>query len=202
MRAVQSRTSFLSLSAELRNAIYEMALKIEDSIDASRKIDILQHTGLLFVSRQIHDEALSIWYAVNTFKFDIGDPYYRAHPEEAEPGRFEVFSPEIVSNWLTKIGRGAKWIKSISLELTSPDPASRVLWEILNFNSRRLDFNGLTVHQAVLKSVGLVNAGLAPETFTLLYREDYLSSRKQVSKDLYEAAGVKGDDNFTDKLVE
>lgn len=119
MRATQSRSSFFSLSAELRNLIYEMALKVEDGIDVSHKVAIGRHTGLLFVSRQIYEEAISIWYSVNTFKFDVGDPYYWPHSNMEPEDR--TYEPQDVTKWLVNIGPRASWVTSILLKVDTPD---------------------------------------------------------------------------------
>ncbi|KAK4503838.1 hypothetical protein PRZ48_004753 [Zasmidium cellare] len=62
--------SFLSLSAELRNQIYELALIEDDDIPVTKD---LKEPGLLFVNRQIRSETRLMWFVQNRFEIPITD---------------------------------------------------------------------------------------------------------------------------------
>ncbi|KAF7195113.1 hypothetical protein HII31_03581 [Pseudocercospora fuligena] len=59
-KATKARINFFSLSAELRNRIYEHAL---NPIDGGNRPIIEKRPSLLAVNRQVRNEALSIYYA-------------------------------------------------------------------------------------------------------------------------------------------
>lgn len=65
-KPTQSR--LLSLPAELRNSIYELALIEPHYIQIDSN---LKEPGVLHVNRQIHKEARSVWYTSNTFEVAI-----------------------------------------------------------------------------------------------------------------------------------
>ncbi|PPJ56498.1 hypothetical protein CBER1_07641 [Cercospora berteroae] len=192
--AAQSRTSFMSLPAELRNMIYEMALRVEGTVDVSSKAVVCHYTTLLHVNRQVYEEARPIWYAINTFEFRIGYPVFWRRAQE--PGT-DFDSPRSVRKWLENLRSGAAMVKSITMHTWGSDTLGSALSEILRFGGRGLDFNGLTVHQGVLKSCGLLNRGVSPKIFTFLIRDGL-----EAGEDLYEAAGVSGEDLLTEELIE
>ncbi|GIZ48732.1 hypothetical protein CKM354_001178200 [Cercospora kikuchii] len=129
IRAAQARTSFMSLSAELRNTIYEMTLRVEDDVDVSQKALVRRHSALLCVSRQIYDEARTIWYGINTFRFHVGDPLY--WPSPFSELKWDRDCPQRVREWLSKIGSSACLVKCISLELTTNRTPRGALSDIL-----------------------------------------------------------------------
>ncbi|KAF7908516.1 uncharacterized protein EAF01_004271 [Botrytis porri] len=69
-------TNILSLPRELRNKIYEELLVCESFIEIDSELRFLPRNltqGLLFTCRTIHGEATSVFYAQNSFEFDLWD---------------------------------------------------------------------------------------------------------------------------------
>lgn len=56
----------------------------------------------------------------------------------------------------------------------------------------------LTLHQAVLKSADLLDGDLEPKVFKVTFAKGWLS--RNSNEDLYEAAGVDGNELFTAEL--
>jgi len=77
-----ARTSFLDLPPELRNRIYHLTLIKDTPINI---VGALEHTdertafALLQASRQLRNEAISIYHADNIFCFSIQDPTLEEH---------------------------------------------------------------------------------------------------------------------------
>lgn len=184
----------MSLSAELRNTIYEMALKVEGVVNMSDQADVCYHTTLLLANRQIYKEARPIWYSLNTFAFRVGYPVLWPRPQEPET---DFDSPRSVSKWLETLGSGTAMVKSITMDMGASDTPGSALSEILRFAGEGLEFTGLTVHQGVLKSSGLLDKGVSPEVFKFS-----LHNGREAGEDLYEAAGVSGEDLLTRELIE
>lgn len=61
---------FLDLPAEIRNSIYELALKSDTEIIVD---DQLELPPLLASCPEVHDEACSIWYRDNEFRAKVKD---------------------------------------------------------------------------------------------------------------------------------
>lgn len=189
MIATQASTSFVDLPPELRNTIYEMALcrKDGESLDLRR---ILYGRGgraaLSRVSRVIHQESSSILYGANTFEIEI------------IPHTLEVQSSYAI-RWLNSIGANSAKIKCMLLSLRTDIPPLRLLRDLLN--AARGSENAVsTAHQAVLQVLGLLGLGVADEAFKI--RVVPVNSRhSQAAKDLYEGAGIEGDELFSSKLL-
>ncbi|PPJ56857.1 hypothetical protein CBER1_09982 [Cercospora berteroae] len=144
--------------------------QIEDGIDVSQKALIRGHTALLCVSRQIYEEARTIWYAINTFSFDVGDPLY--WPSPFLETKRDMVCPQLVREWLLKIGSSACLVKCISLQLISNCTPQGALCDILAWTYFK-DLAGLAVHQALLKSIGLLDEGAASSAFTIQFRSRF-----------------------------
>ena len=67
-------TTFLDLPAELRNEIYTYALVERIPIDVNHSRPYLREPAMLFVSRQVRPEALSVWYGENKFLIEGSSP--------------------------------------------------------------------------------------------------------------------------------
>ncbi|GIZ48584.1 hypothetical protein CKM354_001163800 [Cercospora kikuchii] len=191
--AAESRTSFMSLSAELRNAIYEMALKVEGAVNVSHQAVVCDYTTLLLANRQVYEEARPIWYGVNTFNLHVGFPRFWPLPQEPDT---EFHSPRTVSKWVETLGSRAAMVKSVRLEVWGSETPGTTLLEIFSFAGQGLQFSGLTVHQGVLKCAGLLDGGVSPEVFKFSFRDG-----PEVAEDLYKAAGVSGEDILTAQLI-
>ncbi|GIZ48585.1 hypothetical protein CKM354_001163900 [Cercospora kikuchii] len=203
MQEKKARSSFMSLSPELRNMIYEMALFDEGGVQIPfdrtfQTTRLRRHTALLCVSRQINEEARTIWYGMNTFKYHLcwlpGEPVSPLM-RSASFGR-----PEYLNEWLKQIGPNVALIKTIELTLgRAIDPQWLTRLSIVHGGS--LIDTGLTVHQTMLHLYGLADAGLAAEVFQMKvdFRHDVEGPERWA--DLYETAGINGQELFTRKLL-
>ncbi|KAJ4364116.1 hypothetical protein N0V83_009571 [Neocucurbitaria cava] len=110
--ADRTAPSLLNLPAETRNAIYGFLLLHEEPISVVRSFDLassssdLHNFGVSILStcRQIHYEASGIFYSRNIFQVSQEDVKHRQYIEEA-------------AKWLTDIGRQARLVKLLLLEL-------------------------------------------------------------------------------------
>ncbi|KAF5989182.1 hypothetical protein FBULB1_1148 [Fusarium bulbicola] len=93
-----SPVSFLCLSGELRNAIYEIILLQSEPIDPWLRCGLQVLTGLFRVNKAVHREASLLFYSQNHFDFAGRDP-------------------EIIASFLQEIGtRNASSIRHIIID--------------------------------------------------------------------------------------
>ncbi|KAI5363555.1 hypothetical protein Slin14017_G055190 [Septoria linicola] len=197
MEAAKKRTSFFSLSAELRNTIYELALVNKSSIVIHR-IPITNPVGprrysstktpaLLAVSRQIRHEAAAIYYGANSFLQAVHTPNYRPDSRTA------------LALWLKSLPDDhAALIKGMEFRLINRDgPASNLL-DILRHVESSLtpDLDdelpgGRSLHQMVLLALGLADAG--PEAVKIQLKCAERASSDVV--DLYDAVRIVNKDS-------
>ncbi|WPB07091.1 uncharacterized protein RHO25_011751 [Cercospora beticola] len=203
VRVKQSRSSFMSLSAELRNMIYEMALCSKDGVhirwDRTHMTGRHPYVSLVSVNRQIREESLTIWYGMNTFKHTIS--WLPGENANSRTCLSRFGRPENLSAWLKEVGANVALIKTIELTL-SRGRSSTWLTTLLRASDDGLLGAGLTVHQTVLHLFGLLDAGLAAEVFQMKVdvRDDF--GEPETLADFYEVAGIDGQELFTRELLD
>ncbi|UJO19673.1 uncharacterized protein CLAFUR5_10044 [Fulvia fulva] len=69
--STKGKTSFLDLPAELRVQIYELVLPEARTIRAQKPFGIIRMPHLLMASKLIRNEALPVYYQLNTFQVDL-----------------------------------------------------------------------------------------------------------------------------------
>lgn len=213
MQTTKARSSFMSLSAELRNTIYEMAL-CKEVCDGNKNIVFDYYpllTGpplsasLLCVDRQIHKEASSILYGANTFECNITLPWSLVNVRHTHklPGALAKGTSQMLK-WLQGIGHHAKLVKCVLVHIGIRFDLRQLLGEVLR-TAHSLKNTELSVHQTVLKLCGLLDLGVAAEVFKVkaVVNSDVwgVSHVPDEPQDLYQAAGVDGGELFTEELL-
>lgn len=69
-----SKTTFLSLPAEIRNEIYSLALIEDAPVRVLTTRPYLLEPALLAIGKQVRSEALGLWYGENVFEIDGSSP--------------------------------------------------------------------------------------------------------------------------------
>ncbi|CAK4033157.1 Hypothetical predicted protein [Lecanosticta acicola] len=95
MTESKSRSDFCSLSAELRNRVYEFAL-IEDTIEFPRFLSppLPRIPSILQSNRKVREEALPIYFANNIFEIEFHESFRSWDKEVRQP----------LARWLKAIG--------------------------------------------------------------------------------------------------
>ncbi|PPJ56496.1 hypothetical protein CBER1_07642 [Cercospora berteroae] len=203
MQKTLARTSFMSLSPELRNSIYELVLSGQDDmgidLGEDSKARPSYQPALLRVSRQGHGDASSILYGCNTFKYPIDLWPHRDDDGMNVLAKRLKHSSEHLVQWLQRIGSRSPMVETIELQLWCEYHPNFVLEEILSSGRGPLN-SGLTIHQTILQLCGLLGTGVAVEVFKVKATESYGMGREE-SKDFYEAAGVDGSELFTEEFL-
>lgn len=86
-----AQTSFFDLPAEIRNRIYDLALKEDEPIDLQDR-PYIEEPALLMTRLRIRSEALAVFYGVNTFT---------VHKVASRPGRFGT---DVTKDFLRSLG--------------------------------------------------------------------------------------------------
>ena len=136
MEAAKGRISFLTLSPELRNRIYELAccplrdgeggeahstaIRIEPRESYELSAPFATQPALTKVSRQIRQETLPIYYGTNEFNLYLDETYRPAKGPDGLPTRGASYVRYIkfstVDRWVKAMGdANAKPIKHISV---------------------------------------------------------------------------------------
>lgn len=203
MIATQASTSFMDLPPELRNTIYEMALCRRDG----RSLDLINiclgpgghRAALSRVNRVIHQESSSILYGANTFEIKIDIMTVPPHSQMPNLSHTLGTQSSYAIQWLKSIGASSAKVKCLMVSLRTDTPPLRLLRNLLN--AARSSGNAVwTAHQAVLQVLGLLGLGVADEAFKI--RVASVNSRhSQAAKDLYESAGISGNELYSVPLL-
>lgn len=187
MEVAKKRVNFLSLPAELRDAIYEYTLCNEGSISISRisltaalgprKYMATKTPERLSVNRQVRHEAAAIYYGANTFLQCTHAPKYRPDSRTA------------LALCLKSLPHDhAIMIKSIEFRLVNQDGPKSNLVQILDHaDTDRKDTACRTLHEVVLSSLGLAETGVA-------------AAKIEVTCDTWKSADVVGLYNTIDNV--
>ena len=115
-----SRTGFLNLPGEIRNQIYRLVLVKDIPINGIRTK--LPAIGLLRVCKRVHEEAVSILHAENTFTFGISINFTNLQRLGLHcfPLRLDVWPTQRYHKWLRKLHIGISFTPGGAIDFSAP----------------------------------------------------------------------------------
>ncbi|KAI5363675.1 hypothetical protein Slin15195_G093280 [Septoria linicola] len=189
VQAAKARTSFFSLSAELRNAIYELILVGEkrdlqpNDVGYKRQARDGLSLALLSANRQVRAEASPIFWGQKNFIMTI---------DSALVGS----SKSPMHDWLQKIGvENAKLIKRVEFRLPDIQPnieAARFLYFLLRSVQEPMFSDSKTIHELALSACGCLDQGVEASKLSFILQDPRTKQHSELYRDV---PGVEPDED-------